>query len=258
MLIAVRAPGLPRKGTPFAVALSLALAVACDKEPSNLDTRPEPGPTAQPVPAPTPTVEPPRAPEIIVDTLNISIGTQRVPSGEPGMTDKVAVLVTGQPMIADQAVDFVAMRGAKPSLVAAVAAALRRAKASRVTVKTSARDQTTQSLPLLFATSFADCAAVAWIAKDAAIDVWPAGGGTAKRIIKGMAGPDMTLGTEAVQKQITGCGAQELLVGADDRFTWGLVFDLATMSLQAPGSRTSAVVLVTNAVPGRKVTPESL
>jgi hypothetical protein len=235
------------------VALSLVLALGCDKEPSGVERMLDAALASPPAPTATPSVEPPRAPEIIVDTTNVSIGAQRVPSGEPGLVDKVAVFVAGQPMIADQAVDFVAMRSAKPSHVAAVASALRRARASSVSVKTSARNETTQKLSLSFPTAVADCTAVAWIAKDAAIDVWPAGGGTAKRIIKGMAGPDMTLGTEAVQKQVGGCGAPELLVGADDRFTWGLVFDLAMMSLQAPGSRASAAVLVTNAVPGRKV-----
>jgi hypothetical protein len=241
--------------TAISFALASALAVACDKEPSNLETRVDAAQVAPTRPPTPPTVEAPRVPEIIVDATTVSIGPQRVPTGEQGLLDKVAVFVTGQP-IAGQAVDFVAMRGAKPSTVAAVAAALRRAKAASVNVKTSARNDTTQKLPLSFATSVADCTAVAWIAKDAAIDVWPAGGGTAKRVIKGMAGPDMTLGTEAVDKQVSGCGAPELLVGAEDRFTWGLVFDLATMSLQSPGSRASAAVLVTNAVPGRKIALE--
>ena len=53
----------------------------------------------------------------------------------------------------------------------------------------------------------ADCTTVAWIAKDAAIDVWPAGGGTAKRVIKGLAGPDMTLGTRGhAQAMVELCG----------------------------------------------------
>jgi hypothetical protein len=123
-------------------------------------------------------------------------------------------------------------------------------------VGTEARDGTTQRVPLSFTTSVADCTTVAWIAKDAAIDVWPAGGGTAKRIIKGLAGPDMTLGTEAMRKQWTGCGASELVVGADDVLTWGLVFDLATAGTQAAGVHPSTAVLVTNPVPGRKLVLE--
>jgi hypothetical protein len=35
--------------------------------------------------------------------------------------------------------------------------------------------------------------------------------------------------------------------------TWGLIFDLATSALSAPGARASAAVLVTSAVPGRKL-----
>lgn len=239
--------------TSLFLAAALVLTTACDPEPSKgaaFDAAP--APIATPTPAAA-RPEPPKAPDIIVDVANISIGTDRVPGGEQGLADKVAVFVTGRPAIAGQVVDFVAMRSAKPSQVAAVVSALRRAKASGVNVKTAARDDTTQKLPLSFAVSTADCATVAWIAKDAAIDVWPAGGGTAKRIIKGMAGPDMTLGTEAVRKQTSGCNAPELIVGADERFTWGLVFDLATMSLHEPGARTTAAALVTSATPGRRI-----
>ena len=240
---------------PLCASVLVALAAACDKEPPNVETKVD-ARQVEPSRSPPP-VEPPRMPEIIVDTTAVSVGAQRVATGEPGLEDKVAVFLTGQPMIAGQAVEFVAMRAAKPSTVVAVASALRRAKASDVSLKTSARNETTQTLRLAFAATVPDCAAAAWIAKDAAIDVWPAGGGTAKRILKGMAGPDMTLGSEAVNKQVGSCGAPELLVGADDRFTWGLVFDLATQSLQTPGSRASAALLITNAVPGRKVALES-
>lgn len=247
---------MPR-ATSLLLATGLALTVACDPEANKVGTAID---AAQAPSVATTTAaqpEPPKAPDIIVDVTNVSIGTDRVPAGEQGLADKIAVFVTGRPAIAGQVVDFVAMRSAKPSQVAAVVSALRRARASGANVKTSARDETTQKLPLSFATSIADCATVAWIAKDAAIDVWPAGGGTAKRIIKGMTGPDMTLGTEAVRKQSGGCNASELIVGADERFTWGLVFDLAMMSLHEPGARMSAAVLVTNAAPGRKLVLDS-
>jgi hypothetical protein len=248
---------MPSRSRLLVLAGGLVLTAACDKEASRLETSLDAGAASSPAATPAAPIEAPKAPEIIVDVANVSIGADRVPTGEPGLADKVAVFVTGRPTIAGQVVDVVAMRNAKPSHVAAVVMALRRAKASSVDVKTSARDETTQKLSLSFATSVPDCATVAWIAKDAAIDVWPAGGGTAKRIIKGMAGPDMTLGTEAVQKHASGCGAPDLIVGADERFTWGLVFDLARMSLEMPGARASHAVLVTSAVPGRKVALES-
>ncbi len=235
--------------------VSLVLAGACD-EPHSQGSAPEAAPPSPVASATPPPPDPPRAPDIVIDGTNVSVGTNRLATGELGLADKLAVFLVGRPMVEGNAVGFVAMRNAKPSQVAAVVTALRKAKAASAVVGTEARDGTTQRVPLSFTTGVSDCTTVAWIAKDAAIDVWPAGGGTAKRIIKGLAGPDMTLGTEAMRKQWTGCGASELLVGADDVMPWGLVFDLATAATQASGTHPSTAVLVTNVVPGRKVTLE--
>ncbi len=233
----------------------LMLLLGCEDSKAH----PEPGSgvapvmTVVPTAAPTPDVRPP---DIIIDSAYIAIGTDRVPTGELGLADKVSVFVTGRPMIEGRTVDVVAMRNAKPSQVAAVITALRRAKASGAAVKTEARDNSTQRLPLSFDSALQPCTTIAWIAKDASIDVWPVGGGTAKRIFKGLAGPDMTLGTEAVSQVGARCDSSDLVVGADDPMTWGLVFDLGTMALQAPGARTSKAVLVTSVVPGRKLVIE--
>jgi hypothetical protein len=147
----------------------------------------------------------------------------------------------------------IAMRNAKPSSVAAVATALERERATSASVRTDARDGTTQKLTLSFAKSLRDCAAVGWIAKDAAIEVWPAGGGTPKRIGHGLAGPDITLGTDAMRTVASGCNSSEIVVGSDDGLPWGLIFDLATSVLGAPGARANAAVLVTGAARGRKI-----
>ena len=248
---------LPPGACPFLLAglVSLALAAACD-EPHSQGSAPEAAPPPPTVTAPPAAPDPPRAPDIVIDGTNVSVGTNRLATGELGLADKLAVFLTAQPMVAGNAVSFVAMRNAKPSRVAAVVAALRKAKAASAVVGTEARDGTTQRVSLSFTTGVADCTTVAWIAKDAAIDVWPAGGGTAKRIIKGLAGPDMTLGTEAMRAQWTRCSASELVVGADDVMPWGLVFDLATAGTQASGTHPSTAVLVTNPVPGRKLVIE--
>jgi hypothetical protein len=232
------------------LALAAGLAQCCDKEAGKTEA-PEAAATAAPTASAPP--EPPRAPDIVVDASNISVGNQRIATGEPGLADKVAVFVTGRPMIEGQTVSVVVMRNAKPSGPLAVLSALRKAKAAGAVIRTDGRDGTTLSLPIAFATTAPDCAAVAWIAKDAAIDVWPAGGGTAKRIIKGLAGPDMTLGGEALRKQMSSCSSSQVFVGSDEGLTWGLVFDLATGALTAPGSHVSSAVLLPDAVPGRKL-----
>jgi hypothetical protein len=234
----------------------LSLPLACDPAASH-DGAAEAA-AAQPIPTTSPPVPPetPDPPEIVIDAANVSVGSNRVATGEAGLADKLAVFLTGQPTITGNAASLVAMRNAKPSQVFAVLNALRKANAASAIVATEARDGTTQKVPMAFPGAVADCVTVAWIARNGAIDVWAAGGGTAHRVVKGLAGPDMTLGTEAMRKQWSRCGASELLVGSDDVMPWGLVFDLATAGLHASGTHPSTAVLVTHAVPGRKLALE--
>ncbi|HEY6459292.1 MAG TPA: hypothetical protein VIY73_04050 [Polyangiaceae bacterium] len=249
-----RAPG-PRWTPLFAAstAILVGLAAACDSPQSA-------APVEAAAPAPTPTIapppEPPHAPDIVVDASSVTIGKDHVAVGELGLSDKIAVFLKGRPGIEGATVNVVAMRSAKPSPVAAIVSALKKAKASGAVVKCDARDGTTQTMPVSFTASVGDCTTAAWIAKDASIDVWPAGGGTAHRVIKGLAGPDMTLGTEALRKQWSSCGSPELVIGGDDAMTFGLVFDLARNALEAAGTRISTTVLVTNVSPGRKIALE--
>ena len=246
---------MPRMPRPVCFILWAAIGTAaCDKSASDADNgaaEPSAAPAAAPA-APAPP-EPPRAPEIIVDRSTIAIGSAHVATGEPALGEEVGALFGGQPMIEGHVPDLVAMRNAKPSQVAAVVGALQAAKATGARIKTAARDDTTQTLALSFASNVPDCTTVVWIAKDGVIDVWPAGGGAAKRIGRGLAGPDVTLGTDAVRAQWAGCNAAAIVVGAEDTMTWGLVFDLATTVLASPGSRANAAVLVTSAVPGHKL-----
>lgn len=225
---------------------------ACDDSSAGARV-PEAVATAAVTTSAAPVPETPHAPDIVVDASYVSVGTERIASGEVAFSDKLAGMLSGRPLIAGAVVTFVAMRTVKPSQVAAVVAALRKAKATGAVVKSEARDGTTQSAPLSFTTTVADCTTVAWIGKEGVIDVWPAGGGAAKRVIKGLAGPDMTLGTEAMRKQWSSCGAPELVAGADDVLTWGLVFDLAMSALEAASTRVTAVVLDNAAVPGHKI-----
>ncbi len=246
-----RLAGLLFLAVPAGLAASLACS-GCDEPHPDTAAGDEPAPPP-PRPAPAPAAEEVRAPEIIIDRSSVAIGHDSVATGEPSFADKVGALLNGKPGVAGGAVDMVAMRTAKPSQVAAVAAVLHAANAASVRVKTEARDQTTQALPLSFDAPLADCAVVAWIAKDGVIDVWPAGGGAAKRVARGLAGPDMTLGTDAIRAQGNGCSASAIAVGAEDTMTWGLVFDLGTSALGAPGARADRAALLTAAVPGKKL-----
>jgi hypothetical protein len=239
------------------VGSASAAVGACDSDEKSAAPAAQPPPLTPSVPTPEPP-PPPRAPDIVVDPGYVAVGNDRVANlggPEAAFADKIGVFLNGRPMIEGQTVDVVVMRNAKLPEVGAVLLALKRAKAIGAGAKTEARDNSTQRLALTFTAPAQPCAAAAWIAKDAAIDAWPVSGGRAKRVIKGLAGPDMTLGLDAVRSVVQQCDAA-LVIGADESMTWGLVFDLATMSLTAPGSRANTAYLVSSAVPGRKVTLE--
>ncbi len=245
----------PRIAIAVAALAMFPLLPACDNQsgPSSA-TNAATQARSSPPPAQLPAApEPARAPDIVVDAANVSVGTERVHARELGLGDKVAVLLKDRPAVEGRTVDVVAMRNARPSAVVDVVGALQRAGAVGAGVKTEARDGTTQRLALSSAPTVPDCTTVAWIAKDGAIDVWPAGGGRAKRIVKGLAGPDMTLGGDAVHARAGLCNAPEIVAGADDALSWGLVFDLATASLRELGAPASAARLVSHPTPGRKV-----
>jgi hypothetical protein len=229
------------------------LSSACDQGSDAAPPAPAMAPASTPTPQPT--IPPRLPPEIIVDPNQVAVGKEHVLTAADGLADRVATLIDPASIETpeERPVEVVVMRAVKPSQVAAVLVALRRAKAKEAIVKTESREGTTDKLSLSFATSVPECATVAWIAQDAAIDVWPAGGGVAKRVIRGLAGPDMTLGVEAISDRFEKCGASALVVGADEAMTWGLVFDLATSVLRTPGARASAAILVTGVTPGRRV-----
>ncbi|HSY22949.1 MAG TPA: hypothetical protein VK841_12575 [Polyangiaceae bacterium] len=245
----------------FAAAAVAGVFAACD-EGASPATGPTPtstngatpavAPETAPAPSPPPVVEV-AAPEIIVDPKTVAVGKDSVSVTDPGLTDRAFGLLSGKPGIEGRTVSFVAMRNAKPSHVAAVAQAIFRAKASGAIVKSEARDNTTQGLALSSPATVADCAAVVWIAKNGSIAVWPAGGGSTKRVARGLAGPDLTLGLAAVRERREGCGAAELVLAAEDTIPWGVAFDLAEDAMSVTSAQANSVVLVTHALPGKKI-----
>jgi hypothetical protein len=233
------------------VAVALAvLACGCDSPKAEPQGPAASAAVAQAPASPTPEVQ---APEIIVDRANVSVGKNRLSGTDPNLSDRVSVFLRGAPKIEGQTADLVIMRNAKPSQALGVLAALRQSKAVAANVRTETRDGATKALPVAFVAKLPDCATVAWVAKDASLDVWPAGGGRAKRAPRGLAGPDLTLGMDAFRALAESCEASQFAVGADEAMTWGLVFDVAMEALHQSWTRTSAAVVVGDATPGRKL-----
>lgn len=253
------APGSPLSSSSRHVLTGLlALVLGCEKEPSKVEQMAKSATSAEPAPAPAPP-PPPTKPNLAVDESGASVGGVRIDFTQPDPRGAIAAALSGKP-VEGETITLDAARDTKTPKVATVFSALSGAKAKAVLVRTPKRDRTTAEITFRLGASRPDCTAAGFIGKDLGINVWSAGGGTATRFAKGMAGPDLTLGSGGLRKVMASCDAPAWLVGADDVVTWGLVVDLV-LSVAEPedggAPKAKEVVLLTRApVPGRKIVDE--
>lgn len=249
----------------LATALALALAstlAACDDKAKDGTSSAKEGASAAAVSAKpsaqAPKEEPaPTQTTISLDDVALTVNGDRVPFEGPDAKGRIAAALAGKPKIAGEKVPVAVLRAAKTPKVVLVAAALKEAKAAGVLVRAQKRDNSMSELELSWEAP-PPCSAVASIGKDVAISVWTVGGTTAKRFAKGMAGPDLTLGSEGFRKGVNACESGIAILAADDSVTWGLVFDLALATKDSPDSKKLMALkfgLASDAVAGRKVTP---
>lgn len=235
-------------------------SVACDKEPTKLEKMQQgasaPGTAAA---SATAEVKPAAAspPLVTVEDAAAMIGGDRVDFGAPDPKGQLGLATAGK-KIEGETIAVIASRDVKMPKVANVVAALVAAKAKAIVIKTAKRDKTTAEIPLALDAKREGCAAVGFIAKDGVINAWPASGASAARFSRGMAGPDITRGSEGVRKQMASCDAGHWFVSADDGVTWGLVVDLIVAVGEpedggTPPKAKQVALLTKTAVPGRKI-----
>jgi hypothetical protein len=245
----------------------LALASAgfgCDKDPpAKTEDRPAATASASAAPAPAPTPAPtptgPTRPQLAVDDTAAFVAGERLDMGAPDPKGRIGGSLTGK-LVEGETIVLNAARDAKLPKVAAVFAALASRKAKAVAVHTPQRDRSLTELVFVLDAKPEGCSAVGYIAKDSAIATWPASGATAERFTHGMAGPDLTRGSEGIRKRVLACDSPTWFVAADDNVTWGLVFDMALAVMRPedaglPKAR-SVALLTKTPVPGRKVDAE--
>jgi hypothetical protein len=236
--------------------LLLALvAGGCDKTASNGSGAPSASAQAPP-PPPTPAAAQ-KPPRIYVTPDAVIAGEQKFDAASASFAALASSAVSGLPYVVGSTAEVDADRRARLSSMNAVFAGLSRAHA-KAEVHTTTRDKLDLVVVFGFPTGVSDCAVVADIAKDNAISVWTAGGTPAKRYTHGFAGPDITLGSDAVRKLAAGCDSGVWLVAAEESVPWGAVFDLAAASLGVADGATmrapDVALLPAEPVAGRKVT----
>lgn len=236
------------------IAGALALA-ACDKDPVKTD----PGATAASataIAAPTPAPVAPTKPQLALDDTAIFIAGERMDLAAPDLTGRIVAALSGKPVEGETLV-LNAARDTKTAKVTALFAALIAKKVKGVEVHTPLRDRSDAEVVFVTNAKPGDCSAVGFIAKNSAITVWPVSGATAERFTRGMAGPDLTRGSEGMRKRVLSCDSNVFFVSADEGVTWGLTLNLARAVLYPedaglPKPR-SASLLVKTPVSGRKV-----
>lgn len=233
----------------------------CDREPSKLDQMLEASVAASPTATADKAPPPPRAPTIGVDDGACTIDGDRIDFASADPRGRIAAALAGKKLVVGERLAIDLVRSVKTPNVGHVVAAAKKAKAAGVALRTPKRDGSVGELLVRFdLPAPAPCSAVGLVAKDGSIAVWPLGGGTAKRFVRGYAGPDITLGSEALAAAVKGCESSSFFVGADDTVPWGLAFDLqaAIRDPSDAGARVTAapVVLTEAPVAGRKVVLE--
>jgi hypothetical protein len=206
------------------------------------------------------TADTPKPPRIYVTPDAVIIGDQKLDANAASFAALASNAVSGAPLVAGATVEIDADRRAKLASVHSVFAGLARANA-RAEVHTTTRDKLDLLVVFSFPKGASDCAVVADIAKDNAISVWTVGGTPAKRFTHGFAGPDITLGSDAVRKLAVPCDSGVWLVAAEESVPWGSVFDLAAAAMGVADGGVAmhtpdVALLASEPVAGRKVTIE--
>jgi len=212
----------------------------------------------QPPPLKEP-LKPTGPPDLAIDNISPKVGFARVNFNFPdGRTKLAAELALNRQHFEGKETTLRVDRKAKPNWVSAYLAELGNIGVSRVLVKTETRSEYSPEVvftPERHASAAPSCSVVAMILEDRGTAVWKLSGGAAGKRPKGMAGPDLTMTGDTVERVAKACRAGPwYFVSAAKDLEWGLVYDLAASSKVIQGTRFEGVVLLSQVpVPGHKV-----
>ncbi len=238
------------------LCLCTCAALGCDEKP---EKAPITTPSALPTPEATATPKPAGPPDFEIDTLSAKVGFERaLLDKNDGRTMLQQLLKPTGNFVDGQDVTLLVDRSAKLPWVVAFIDELGKLGAKHVIVKTETRKEFTGSLPFspeLSLKSPPDCSVVAMVLEDRGTAVWKLSGGVATKHGKGMAGPDLSMTGDNIERFAKGCKqSNTLFVSAGPSVEWGLAYDLAASSKTIEkASFDSFVLLEETPVPGHKV-----
>jgi biopolymer transport protein ExbD len=229
-------------------ALALVVSTACESEPKRnpFDRHPD---QPKPLPKTSAAPEPEGPPDFEIDTISAKVGFERTMTDKPeGLAQLKEALEKNKQYVQGQEVVLRVDRKAKREWVATYIKELSGAGVKSIKIKTETRKDYPPELEFVpedQATNAPRCSAVGMILEDRATAVWRLKGGTASRRQKGMAGPDLSMTGETLERVGKQCKDSKLFfVSAAEDVEWGLTYDLAASSQRLEGYRFDKVVLL--------------
>jgi hypothetical protein len=235
--------------------LYLCALAACDEAPKPAPPKPE----ATVAPTATTPAKPAGPPAFEIDTLSAKVGFERALLDQrDGRANLINLLKPTEKYVSGNDVTLIVDRSAKLPWVVAFIDELGKLGAKRVLVKTESRKEFATSLPFspeLSLKSPPDCSVVAMVLEDRGTAVWKLSGGVATKHGKGMAGPDLSMTGDNIERFAKRCKqSNTLFVSVGPSVEWGLAYDLsASAKTLSTTSFDSFVLLGETPVPGHKV-----
>jgi hypothetical protein len=234
------------------------LVCACEDKPQANPFDP-PKDAPKPVPTASQAAVPQGPPTFEIDQLSAKVGFERaLLDKSDGHSNLIELLKKQTKYIESDDVPLLVARDAKLPWVSTYVDELAKLGAKHVVIKTETRKEFATSLPFspeLTLKTPRSCSVVAMVVEDRGTAVWKLSGGVAVKHSKGMAGPDLSMTGDNIERAEKGCkDSTTLFVSAAPSVEWGLVYDLTASSKTIDKSPFDTFVLLGDtAVPGHKV-----
>lgn len=255
----VRRPALTRRVPASAVACALlALApLGCEEAPQKNPFAP---PKDAPIPAPPASAIPKKetAPELEIDNVSTKVGFERALLQNPEGRAKLGQLLADAKRWFEGKDVLVSVdRKVKVAWVATYLEELAKVGPTKITIRTETRQEYSREQRFTPESKAAapPCSVVAMVTSDFQTAVWKLSGGVAGKRPKGMAGPDLSMTGETIERFAKACPeSSTFFVSVAQGIEWGLAFDLAASSRVLEKAKFEDTVLLSEIpTPGHKV-----
>jgi hypothetical protein len=217
-------------------------------------------PKDAPIPAPPASAIPKKelAPELEIDSVSTKVGFERALLHNPeGRGKLVSLLSDAKKWFDGKEALVVVDRKAKVAWVATYLEELGKLNPSKITVRTDTRTEYSrdQRFTPESKVQAPPCSVVGMVTSDFGTAVWKLSGGAAGKRGRGMAGPDLSMTGDTIQRLGKACKeSSTFFVSVAAGIEWGLAFDLGASSRVVPEVHFEDTVLLGETpTPGHKI-----